>query len=439
MLRRLLITLLVPVLLLGAAAPAFGAGYRETALSYLTERFEVSADQIELYEGGLVELEFTRVSMWVARYIISDGSGSGAATGGREPATSGSTTDGHTPTTDRATAPAEPKGELTPLPAPRILPAPPDKGDGGSWSDGGFVYGAVYISTATGRVLEPAEAEALFAAEQEIAVREWERLSREAGKVDVSLYRRLLAAAATDVFPVWIVPVPVIDDEVRAAFEELKAAYPRIAADRGVTLEGVLFPQHAETLPFPMPFLGAADTPVAVTDPAPPTIGSTRPAPTTDKPGGGTEPAVREPALDDEYWRESAAFWEGVEEIRAMAVAGSLEELGAALDEMGVAYENQQTGLSAEMTSAQINAIAGSPHVAAIWENAVHTMDASSGYDTWRGIEQTTSAPAPGFGARTAAAASELAETAAKAAPAVLLGMAIVCGGAVMLQRRRRQ
>jgi hypothetical protein len=268
----------------------------------------------------------------------------------------------------------------------------------------------------------------------------------------------MLGAAKGEKLSVWIQPVPTISEELRAEFAALRAKYPRVAAGIDAELDQLLFPQSANILPMTWATdLGstASDAPVSSqagagagggTGSTEPAIGGGRiePAPATTI--GQIEPDVIRPGVDDEYWQESVAFWDGVEQIRLKAVGPAMETLKGAMDEMGLTYAEQGQAqgyayaLVADLTVAQINAVAELECVMAVFEDAIFTtMDAMVGLGGARlGTEHTMSTPAPGseIGRSTTAAAAVAAAT--KVAP-VLLGAALLCGGAVVVAQKRRR
>ena len=69
--RKMLSLVLVPLLLMSMVVPAFGSGYREIAEAYLNEKYGGNDVIIQMYEGGITELEFTGESFWFAKYDIS--------------------------------------------------------------------------------------------------------------------------------------------------------------------------------------------------------------------------------------------------------------------------------------------------------------------------------------------------------------------------------
>jgi hypothetical protein len=342
--------LLAPLLLLTLVSPAFAVDYRETAMAYLKTKYDVPENEIQLFEGGMMELELTGESFWCAKYII--GPVEPSITGGGDP---GARPDGG------QTKALPPGAEPAPIADPAldpdrgtstlILPVPPE-----DVIQDDHVYGALYIRVKTGEVLEMDEAESYFVAERVLQEREWERLRLEAGKLDVSLYLKLKGVAASEKITVWIHPAAVVTETIRARFAAIKAKYPKIA--EGLELADLLSYARAYIMP-------AVGRDVIVPE------GSGG----TAEPGvvepGKTEPA---PVPEDEYWREYSEFWQQIEELRAQAVAPSLAAIRSALEDNGIAYREEGTAVTADMTAGQIRAIAELPPVEAIYEYVIYTL-----------------------------------------------------------------
>lgn len=349
--RRWFLLLLVTLLLLSLTAPALGADHRETAMYFLKAKYDMPADQIQLYEGGIIDLEFTGESFWCAKYSIGDP---------QAPASGG-------------TIALPPGIEPAPLPAPdttqtkpAIRPLPPDY-----VPEDTNIYGALYIRLKTGAVLEMEDIESFFAAENALSEKEWERLRAEAGNLDVSLYLRLTKVGADEKVSVWIQPTPVITDSLKAQFAALKAKYPKVGAD--TNLEDLFFYARASILPT----IGRAVSTdllaepvtdgilVALPDGSGSSGQSTGESPTR-KPGDETIP-------DEAYWLEHQTFWQALEEIRTAAVAQSLTDIKAALDGMGATFNESGSSLTADLTAAQIRALASLPAVSFVLEDMVFT------------------------------------------------------------------
>ena len=120
----LLVLLALPV------TPALAGKNSDAALGYLMEKYSVPAEQIQLFEAGTLTLEQLGESFWFAKYdIYPEGK---TSSGGVEPLPA------DTPVSDR--------GELF-----EVRP-----------SDDGTIYGGLYISEKTGKILDQKEMEPLM-------------------------------------------------------------------------------------------------------------------------------------------------------------------------------------------------------------------------------------------------------------------------------------
>jgi hypothetical protein len=345
--RKLISLLLASLLLAGMAAAVLGSGYRETAMDYLTEKYGVPSERIELYEGGITDLEFTAESFWLARYIIvPEGKSAQGFSEGRLP----------------LPAPDQPADNAAQT-RPEILPMPIDVGD---IRNDGYIYGVVYIHIKTGEILEQGQMDSYYAAERRLAEQEWERLRREAGKLDVSLYRKLLGLSATDIVNVWIQPTPVETADLNEQFAALKEKYPDHTT--GMKLSEILFYGYAIDLRgggVSSPDAGVSSS-YAVPDMAEPTL-------PLEKPGAEIRPM---PMPNDDYWQEYNAMWEELEQIRQQAVIPSLEIIKDYLNGIGVAFNDNGSLVAAGLTVSQIHEIAELPAVSTVFEEAIFiTMD----------------------------------------------------------------
>lgn len=359
--RKMLSLLLVPLLLLSMMTPALGSGYRETAEAYLNEKYGGKGATIELYEGGLIELEFTGVSFWYANFTIIP-AGAPTSVPGEKPMP-------NVGVTKPAVLPPDAIGKPEPATEPAIMPRLDIYYDN-------YVYGGIYIHVKTGDILEMDEMEPYFMAEYTLADQEWDRLSKEAGKLDVSLYRKLLKLTASDTVKVSIQPTLVITAEIKAKFEALKTKYPKIFAEMNISLEDFLGITSGSAVQGRTMIAtdggkgstGSSTPDAGVSSPAKDTI-LVDPARPTDKPG-------EVPQYDEKYWEEYNAFWTDMEQLRVMAMAESLASIGAALKDMGVTYADNNYYVGAELTSEQIRAIAEHNAVSTIYEEfEYHTMD----------------------------------------------------------------
>jgi len=362
--KKLLSLLLVPLMLLCTVAPVFGADYRQIAETYLQDKYGGKGAAIEVFEGGVMELEFTKESFWYAKYMINtEGKSSNSPTDGKrlpivgiEPAIM--------PAPDNGT---KPEPALT----PQILPLPPQD----IYYDN-YIYGAVYIHLKTGKILEMDEMEPYYNAEGLLAQQEWERLSKEAGKIDVYLYRKLQGMSASQKIKVSIQPTTVISDELKAAFAALKTKYPKIAAEINYELENLIggygvsgnsrvgFAVAEDLVGGPDKAVSSGTMPAVIIDPARP----------TDK------PLIIDPKHDDEYWQQMNAFWSEVEQLRQQSMAQSIFAIEAELMQMGVEYTATSYGVIAELSVTQLNVIAQHSVVAIVYEEQEYSTMAPELY-----------------------------------------------------------
>jgi hypothetical protein len=411
-LRRLLSLALAAALLMGVATGALAAATvgneRDRALAHILAKHHVTAEQVELHEGGTFELEFTRESFWSARYVIWLSGKPGPDTNKTPPATD--------------SGPARPV--LTPEPV--ILPVKPGEpsatpGDPAIKGEPESIYGGIFIRLRTGELLEMDQMEAYWAAESTVAEREWARLRLEAGKLDVYLYRKLLTmSGATDTVAAVIVPAPVITKELLDQYATLQHKYPAIAKDLSLAdaLSG---------------FVG----------------GDSRTAPPSG--GGGAEPRIligagdaKSPAiapdvkLDEQYWRDSAAFWEQVAAMRLVAIAPSLDDIKAALGEMEISYrDDAETFVVADLAPDQARTVAELPSVATVYEDQVFTiMPLADGSVSTKAPGATDSAVRSGqptLGSRTESTSGR-----PYLAPLLAGTIAVLAGAGGIVARRRR-
>ncbi len=334
--RRFFSLILISLMLVGSVTPALGSGYRESALVFLMEKYGVAEEKVELSEGGITELEFTAESFWFAKYTIAqDGKAAQGVSGGTEPM-------------------------LMPLPAPdmpadadagstrsNILPSPPR-------DIMGELYGGVYIRLKTGEILELDQMNIYFEAERRLGQQEWERLRQEAGKLDISLYQKLQGLSVTEIVSVWIKPIPVETEDLKAYFAALKSKYPE--QSRGMTLNGILSDTYGYS--FPDPGNGSV---------------SERSVEKTESLQYMDMPVTDDILSDEEHRKEFGAFWEEIEQIRILATTPSLVKIRAYLEGMGIPYSDNVTSISADLSVAQIHEIAKMSAVAAVFEEFLHT------------------------------------------------------------------
>ena len=365
--RKLLSLLLVPLLLVSMVTPALGAGYREIAEAYLNEKYGGKGATIELFEGGTTELEFTGESFWFAKYIIS-------------------------------------------------LDGKPITG------------GGIYIHLESGKILELDEIQPYFTAEYTLAEQEWERLRQEAGKLDVSLYRKLLKLASSEKIKVSLQPTLVITAEIRAQFAALKTKYPKVFSEVNLNLDDFFGNTYGATM-YGRDMMandgvgstGSATPDAAVSYPPKDSI-VVDPARPNEKPG-------EEIRYSEEYWQEYNAFWSALEELRVQAMSGSLASIGSALKEMGITYTDNGYSLVAELSPEQIRTMAEHAAVVAIYEEYEYsTMDDIAFRGSMTGEKTLALAPAM---------TEDAAGTPSSNKAPMIIGITALFAGAVVVLRRR--
>lgn len=359
--RKIFSLLLISLMLVGSVTPALGSGYRERALVYLTEKYGISEERIELYEGGITELQFTGESFWFAKYtIVPEGKTALGVSGEEAPRL--------LPAPETMPLPAPDMPVDTGATRPAILPLPPQE----DIIDDGYRYGGVYIRLKTAEILELEQMDKYYEAERRLAQQEWERLQREAGKLDVSLYQKLQGLSAGEIVSVWIKPIPVETEDLRIEFAALQKKYPELS--KGMTLTGILSDTYGYILPDPNS--GSVSSGGGVSGNA-----SNEPADRAELSyeKAGTSTPMDEPVTDimpdEEYRQEFSAYWDELEKIRLQAATQSLAEIMASLDGMGVTYRDNGTSISADLSVTQIREMAELPAVAAIFEEYYAVME----------------------------------------------------------------
>lgn len=68
--KKILALLLTVFLLFTMVASVWGAGYRDTALAWVMEKYGVPAESVEIFEGGTLQLEKIGESFWFAKYVV---------------------------------------------------------------------------------------------------------------------------------------------------------------------------------------------------------------------------------------------------------------------------------------------------------------------------------------------------------------------------------
>lgn len=411
--RKLLTLFLVLLFLTSMTYPVFGSDHRETALAYLTEKYSVPKEKIQLSEGGITEFEFTAESFWFAKYMIAtEGKSLPGSSMGEKP----------TPVSE----PIPPSAPDMPSDSkPAIMPTPAKSPIGGGYIDGG-----IYIRIKTGEILEMDKMEPFFSAESQLAQQEWERLRKEAGKLDVSLYRRLQGLPAAEKVSVSIQPTPVETDDLKAQFAALKKKYPELTS--GMELSHIL-PSYGYDLPIirdggGSSSSGSAGYAVPEGDAA---VSYAVPEPQVDPalPVEKTAPSILPIMPDEKYQQEYAAMWKQLEQICLQAVTPSLSTIKKTLDSMGITYENNGASIEADLTAEQINNIANLSAVSAVYEKADYvTMDAIAPQMA------RSNAPAEMMAASVEAKKDE---SSSSNLPLILIAGALLTGGALVMYRRR--
>ena len=175
-------------------------------------------------------------------------------------------------------------------------------------------YGGVYIREKTGEILSLDEMDSYFVADRNKAEAEWERLRKEAGKLDVSLYSKLIEMAAGDTVKVIIYPAFIETAAIQKQFEALKAKYPEFTSDLPKLSE--MFTGGYYTIELPEPMILREGIPVDL------------PLELTESEQGSGSSGVSTPSFEgrpalkddnqpnDEYWQRYSAFQSELEEIR---------------------------------------------------------------------------------------------------------------------------
>ncbi|MBS4024992.1 MAG: hypothetical protein KGZ96_04875 [Clostridia bacterium] len=433
--RKMLSLLLIPLLLTSLVSPAFGSGYRETALAYLVKKYDVPEKRIELHEGGIMELEFTAESFWNGRYIIvPEGKSTSDIPGRERPLPLPGPEPMPLPEPESKRLPAPDMGTSS---SPSIMPMPPQDGlDKGYIYDDGFIYGDINIRIKTGEILEHKQMESFFYAEGLLANQEWERLRKEAGKLDVSLYRKLQGLSASEKVSVWILPTPVETEEVRKQFAALKEKYPEHTM--GMELGEILFNGYGYSYGYD---LAIPETGVGGVSPAEGSSGYAGPGGDAAVSYAVPNPAELKRPLEqpdvrilpimpnDEYWQEYNDMWEELKQIRLQAAIPSLASIKGTLDKMGITHRENAGSVVADLTVSQIHDIAKLPAVAAVFEEMNFiTMDGS--------MEMLARSSAP---SDISAASGETMKNDSTTSylPGILIAVTVLAAALVVVYRRR--
>lgn len=358
--KKVVSVLIVVLLLLTTASSVLASNYRETALDYLKEKYEVPLERIELSEGFITELRFTGVSFWVARYVIVPEGTTPAGVIKGDNSTS-------TPVAEPSVMPKPAdnqgdgeRGEAMPLPAPDI-------------DYHGMIYGMIHIFVKTGEVLEDKIVQGYYEAEWRLAEREWEKLRQEAGKLDVSMYSRIKGLSGSEKIHVWLMAKPVVTEEIIGKFEELLKKYPE--QTQGFDISIMINEGFGYDLPYirgggvssSMGIHGGVKE--AIVDSSPTTDGGRAPV---------EKPLVEHPPISEEYWKLYDEMWRELEKLKHEAATPSLNKIKAALNEMGLTYTEYNVALAVELTVSQLKDLSELEEVLAVFEYGIYTiMDGS--------------------------------------------------------------
>ncbi|MBT9133304.1 MAG: hypothetical protein DDT38_00025 [Firmicutes bacterium] len=327
--RKLRIMAVVTALVLGMFSIAHGEDYRARVLEYLRAKYGSQASEITLHEGGLTRLELTGETFWMAKYLK----------------------DVRPTPPDQAVIGQEP-------PKGMVLHAPPDR----SITSVPEIVGLVAIRVSTGEILDGAKMEAFYRAEQTA----WERLAIEAGKIELSLYRKLRDLPAEVRLSVVIQPSVNINPEIRTKVAELRKKYPLVAANLTLSDEQLL---RGGTIASDLPATDKAEPAIAI-------------AP--------SKPEPRVPSEQDAAFRlQAEAFFTAVGQLRLEAVQESIKAIEAALAALSVKPSGEPEGhmVRAELTAEEIESLASLTEVETIFEHM--TVEPAIGF----GREPASSTP----------------------------------------------
>lgn len=338
--RKLWAAALAVALVLSLVGVAHGEDYRARALEHLRAKYGTQVNAITLHEGGLSRLELTGETFWMAKYFL-----------GQSGSPSGSSSSGSSSPSGGGSSPASPSGkDIRPTPPDHtvssippakgtILPAPADR----SISPAPEIFGLIAIRLATGAILDGPQMEAFHQAEQAA----WEKLAAEAGKTEVSLYRRLRDLPAEARLSVVIQPSVKISQEIRVKLAELRAKYPMLAKGLALSDEQLL---GGGGVASDLPTTAKAEPAIAIA-PSPP------------------QPRV--PSEQDTAYRlQAEAFFNALGQLRLEAVRESVKAIEAALTAMGAEPSTEPGGevVTAKLTAKEVESIASLDAVVAIYE-----------------------------------------------------------------------
>ena len=305
--------------LLSASTMAFAADYERQALEYLSKKLSIPADAIVL-DGHTRDLPLAGEQVWMGRYYVP-----GEDDAGR----------GGEPEVDPESDPAEAGA------------------------------GVIYILTGTGETLDHEEAQALFDREAQLQRAERERLSREAGNIEVSLYIRLKEAAPDRAFEVIIWPAYLETEEMRRAIDAIisdypsltyrEPAYPGAGTPPGMGVEPAE-PGDAHILPMPI----VEDREAEATD-----------APLPDDRAASDEYLPPDVTRDDEeIWELYAEMYERLHQVYGEGFSESLAAIESVLENMGAALqvEGNSFAVTAELTAVQILSLQNVDYIKSVGE-----------------------------------------------------------------------
>ncbi|HHX77179.1 MAG TPA: hypothetical protein GX697_02340 [Firmicutes bacterium] len=343
--------LLVLLLFLSLTTSVWAAAPREAAMAYLVEKHNVSAGRVWLSEGETMVLELLNEKFWVAKYeIVPEGA---------EPPKPEVNKDlpPDTPVTDRMD----------------IMPVEPEKPD--------YINGAVYIKESTGEIFTQEEMEPYFLEERRLAQEKWEKLTREAGKLDVYLYQKLAGLDAAEKVKVIILPAFTLTDELKRKCDDLAKQFP--------------------DMQMPPDYFGLFSSSGFVTPPVLTPDGGAEIAGGGSSPGQGAGPEDVEKRYEIE--EQTNLFYEKLEAIRLEGLAVSAGIIKAKLEDMGIVYEELEGSgsLAAELTAAEAREVAELETVYSIMEDEIHyAVD----------VDDTSRVGEPGLAAEGGEADTELKE-----------------------------
>ncbi len=143
-------------------------GYPKRAVNFLTEKLQMTAEDIQLFGGIIEELPHVDRNFWWTKYTVE--------------------------------------------------------------IDKEHKFGSVYIDLDNGDILLKDQADPIFAKERQLAEAELERLKQEAGKIEVSLYQELeLFIAEDEELRISVIPAYSASTEVRSELEGLAQEYSGVS------------------------------------------------------------------------------------------------------------------------------------------------------------------------------------------------------------------